>query len=464
MILHSLLTFLPALLTGYLLVNILLPSKEGAGAAYKVFLGIGAGLGLVSCLYFIWLLIIPTGEYFFLLQLILLLFMAVLTIVFRKNKAVKLPITRQVPDWISILLAAIAGLVLVAFFYNLSRLVLMNTHGDYDAHAIWNLRARFIYRTGADWLVSFSPDLYWKFHTDYPLLIPLNTVWAWRFLGGEVMRVPAIQAMLFTSGLIGLLFFSVYILRGLGSASLSTLILLSTPMFAKLGSFQTADIPLTYFLLATLSLLFMYSKVKSTGILILAGLMAGLAAWTKNEGFLFAVVVLGVGGLLTLLRKTSIRELLALVGGAGFPIAVTGYFKIFIGTSNDLLSKVELFTKIIDPSRYITIFRMLISGLISLGEWPFSIVIVLIIYMLVMRSQLRSDERPGILIVLSLLILQLIGYLLVYLLTPHPLEWHLTYSLERLLLHFLPGILFLLPLFTSAPGQVSREVNHAAHN
>src|SRR5579871_5924244 len=69
-------------------------------------------------------------------------------------------------------------------------------HGDWDAWAIWNLRARFFYRGGEQWTAAFSPLLSWS-HPDYPLLIPGAVARGWTYAGRETMLVPWLIACLF---------------------------------------------------------------------------------------------------------------------------------------------------------------------------------------------------------------------------------------------------------------------------
>jgi hypothetical protein len=46
---------------------------------------------------------------------------------------------------------------------------------------------------------------------------------------------------------------------------------------------------------------------------------------------------------------------------------------------------------------------------------------------------------------------QLLLYLLVYVLTPHELQWHMNYSMSRLLIHLFPAALFAYFLFVDTP-------------
>jgi hypothetical protein len=74
--------------------------------------------------------------------------------------------------------------------------------------------------------------------------------------------------------------------------------LASTP-FHRTGASQYADIPLSFFFLATVALVHFYRQRsvqipdgRPICLLVLAGVAAGFAAWTKNEGLLFLVALL----------------------------------------------------------------------------------------------------------------------------------------------------------------------------
>ena len=73
----------------------------------------------------------------------------------------------------------------------------------------------------------------------------------------------------------------------------AALFLLATAYFVRLGGDQYADIPMGFFILSTAVLLMLSEATAATGgskgLLSLAGLTAGFAAWTKNEGVLFVL-------------------------------------------------------------------------------------------------------------------------------------------------------------------------------
>ena len=162
--------------------------------------------------------------------------------------------------------------------------------GGWDAWAIWNARARFLFRSGDDWRQAFHPA---QAHDDYPLLVPMSNVRCWWRSGANRVGCPRCWAM-------GSLWRRLACWRreSAGCAAqpglLAGTVLLGTKAFVMLGAAQYADVPLAFFILASVLLLALddAAEQSSPGLVLLAGLCAGLAAWTKNEGLLFLVVVL----------------------------------------------------------------------------------------------------------------------------------------------------------------------------
>jgi hypothetical protein len=135
-----------------------------------------------------------------------------------------------------------------------------------------------------------------------------------------------------------------------------------------------------------------------------------------------------------------------------FPLLTVALFKILISANNDLFTNnglPEIVSKLFDPARYIQISRHLLSELIHLGDWPFSIIVILFIYGLIMGTKKTSSlaERSSWIIPLS----QFVIYMLIYLITPHDLEWHTNYSMSRLLIHIFPLALLSFFLVVNRP-------------
>ena len=82
------------------------------------------------------------------------------------------------------------------------------------------------------------------------------------------------------------------------------------------------------------------SQSGNFNFILLAGMTAGLAAWTKNEGILFLAAIIAAR-FVTVARprglRAYLRELRHFVIGLAPPLAVLIYFKVALAPPNDLL-------------------------------------------------------------------------------------------------------------------------------
>ena len=457
MILKSFAIFLPALIAGFGFVHLFWKSDRLAALALKVFLGIGLGLGITSCLYFLRLLLFPGQGGYLLIQAIFLTLVVVA--LFSQNRIPfiftlkSLSFTRiQILFGLAVILVGAVALYFLVIYARVA------PHGDYDAQAIWNLRARFIYRSGDAWENAFSPLINRNFHMDYPLLIPLNVVGGWNTLGSEVLRVPAALSMLFLFGMAGMIYCVIAYLRSSSQAATAAILLLGTPGLLLFSTFQTADIPLTYFFLASAGLFVLAGNENNRNLLFLSGMMAGLSAWTKNEGIPFVMLMILCTIFVFGIRQARVN-LFSLLAGMALPLLIIILFKTVISLNNDLFINnglSEIISKLLNPTRYIQILTHLISELIHLGNWPISIIAVVLVYRWIMGIRNPGSLTEKVLWILPLS--QFAIYMLIYVVTPHDLEWHLNYSMSRLLIHLFPLALLSFFLLVNTPETALNKV------
>jgi len=352
------------------------------------------------------------------------------------------------------------GVALLAALYSGIRYALARPYGSgWDSFAIWNLHARFLYRGGIFWREGFSPLIPWS-HPDYPLLLPAAIAHFWTVMGRETTAVPAVIGLVFTFSTVGLLFSGLDILLGRSSALLGAMCLLSTPFFIDLGTWQYADVPLSFFILATLVLLHLHDRlakggVESRGTLALAGLAAGFAAWTKNEGILFLVAILLTRMWLTSRQpspgRRPISQMAPMLLAVAPIFALIAFFKRAVAPPGDLFSDLAtMLHKLGDPSRYWAVLKWYGRELIRFGEWwliPLPIV-MLVLYFLLKRNVTR-EEKETVRASAAALVLTLAGYFFIYLITPRDIYWHLRFSLNRLFVQLWPSAIF---VFFSALG------------
>jgi len=372
------------------------------------------------------------------------------------------------------LTAAFAITLCVAAYSALVRMLTF-PHGDgWDAFAIWNLHARFLFLGGPHWRDGFTP-LVGGSHPDYPLLLPAAVAHFWTFLGHDDPRVPAVIGIVFTFATAGVLFSALSVLRGRVPAMMGAIALLTTPFFIEQGTAQYADVPLSFFFLATIVLLCLFDGEPATtrgpGVLVLAGLAAGFAAWTKNEGMLFLLAVV-VSRLLILVRqpkspdipiqakpasRIAVAQLLvAVVPG----LLLVAYYKHSIGVPGDLFSDpVTALPKLLDPARYWVIFSGYIKGFFRFGRWLWIPGTVLLVGLTVAFGRdARQTRQSGFRTSVLALTLTLVGYFAVFLITPYDIHWHLRFSLVRLFLQLWPSTVFLSFLILQGTSSPSNSV------
>lgn len=451
MILQSFITFVMAVGAGFLLAHLIWPKGQGWAVLLKLSLGVGLGLGITSCLYFLRMLLFPGQGGYLLIEGALFAFM-LLIYLFKGRPAFNLALKLKPLSGWQLFFGLASFLVLGFTVYSSILYSRINPHGDYDAQAIWNLRARFMYRLGDEWRSAFSPDINRNFHMDYPLLVPMNVVGGWNTLHGEVLRIPAVHSLLFLIGLAGLTYSALALWRSSSQGSIAMIVLLVTPYILLFSTFQTADIPLSYFFLASLILLILALQENSKGLLFLSGLMAGLSAWTKNEGFSFVLVV-AVFCLFFYLPGQRWQGFFSLLGGMALPLLTSLLFKTFLPSQNDLLAGsglIQLGQRLSDPIRYNLILTYLKAELAILGGWPINILILLGAYCLILgwNPSARQQFNGWFLLIIAA---QFTIYCLIYLITPNDVEWQLKYSLSRLLMQLFPMALLLFFLFIRTP-------------
>jgi len=331
-------------------------------------------------------------------------------------------------------------------------------HGGWDAWSIWNLRARFIFRGGTSWRTAFTGLLEWA-HPDYPLLLSGGVVHGWVSLGRETVLVPILLALGFTLSVVGLAVASLVMLRGKAQGALAGLILLGTPFLVTHGASQYADVPVAYYYLAAL-VLWSHATCSPNGrpgCFFLAGLSAGLSAWTKNEGLIF-LIAMALASMIVLVRTKDRRWLLKGIGwfaSGAFPLlAVIGYFKFTFAPPNDLLAGQGLGTaigRLHDLSRYGVIFRAFAVEVWRFGEWVIPALPLLGIYLLLLGLRVSRGERPGVAVLSLTLGFTFLGYFLVYAMTLYDVKWQLSKSLDRLLLQLWPAAVYLFFLIARPP-------------
>jgi len=448
-------------LTGFGLVRRMFPQPLG-WSLHNVLLfslGIGAGAGVASCLYFLSTLL--AGP-----NVTVLAWVtggaAIVALAFglsarRKGTRLAWSEGQEVPWYLTGVFVLAIALAVTAFLAAVSS----NPHGDEGAWSIWNLRARFLFRAGEFWRDAFSSDLSWS-HPDYPLLLPGLVALCWKLAGQESTDAPIAIAFLFLLGTTGVLTGVIGVLRGKTQALVGGTLLLGAAGFISLSAAQYGDVPLSFYILATLGLLCLQDRYPDDlRFSALAGLMAGFAAWTRNEGSIFVIAVIVARVAVALRFRDGTGQALApqmirLAAGLLAPLAVVIFFKLRIGGASDILSEKPalILQHLADPGRWIFTIQGLIVGLFGLGRFLVSIVVVLGLYWYLVRFRVEERDRASLAALGIALALTIAIELVADVALVDNLRLEIATGLERSLLHLWPAGVLLF-FFAAAPLQLT---------
>ena len=354
------------------------------------------------------------------------------------------------------ILLPIAGLAAVTF----AARSYVAPHGEWDAWAIWNVRARaaFLNLPSAGAHTAVLPVLA---HADYPELVPRAIARAWTFAGVDDVTVPVLLAAMFAGVSALLAGASIGRRSGARLGVLTAAFILASPVLVNWTWSQGADVPLSFFVLLTF--VFTASAVtrKSAALWAFAGLSAGLSAWTKNEGIVFVIVAALICAFWTWRSRQSWRSsLLTFAAGAAPALLVLVAFKLNLVVANNLIAaqSLERTIGLLTWERFSMISQAMarelwFSGASLVGPLP------LLGLFVAVNSRPRWIPEAGL--TLQGIGMMLAAYALVYVLTPHDLAWHLRTSLDRLILHLMPSMVWAGMLLTGAtkglPGTCDRS-------
>ena len=354
--------------------------------------------------------------------------------------------------------------------------VLVHTHvpwGSWDPMFTWIMRARFLVDGGVMWAQGFSSDLA-LLHPDYPPLFSWALVPLWSLDGsGSSLTVAALTIPCFSG--------FVLILAGWWNAlerktslwpAFTIAVILSTPFLIYLHAVKSLDFMLAYSILTSLAWYYYAMLSQQRLAWSLFGFAVTWSALVKNEGQLW---ILACFVSLILLRlshsfletpeqeaaeKKKISMLPDLLKGAAIPLAFLVWFKVSLSPPNDLIEPQRAFeiSQVIQPDVFMNPYGLLVRldqvespewhQIIwnqfwnVLFDWKTEAILLWSIVALFLINFLRRQHRlPRLLLAVGF---QLGGYYVVYLLTPYNPYWHVSTSMNRLLLHIAPAALCLL--------------------
>lgn len=410
------------------------------GGALGIALAPGLGFGVLSLTFFCWRLLgLSSGSFRPAAWPGLLLVGVLAALGLRGTVTEGAPRTEARRGW-RLAAVALAGAAVVAYFGVAFLLHSWQSPvGQFDAWAIWTSRARLLFRA-EDAAEAFG--LLRRPHPDYPLLLPGSLAAQFALRGDLSAAVPRWTGALLAAGAAGIVAVGVRTIGGdLRWAGAATMVLLSTPLWIYWSFSQCADVPLAYLLAAGALALALHLRAGAPTPVpaALAGLLAGLPAWTKNEGMILSLILLGLFGL-----RAAVRRRWGLLGrvltGAAVPWACLLAFKLLWKPKSDLSFFFSApWKQLAQAERWRYVGMSFLERLDPVGGFAsWGAVWVLALAALAMAIAFGATGRPETSFLLTLVGCCWIAWFAVFVATPHDVTWHVRTALDRLMIQLLP--------------------------
>tara|TARA_R110002111_G_scaffold227346_1_gene288856 strand:+ start:120265 stop:122124 length:1860 start_codon:yes stop_codon:yes gene_type:complete len=354
--------------------------------------------------------------------------------------------------------------------------------GSWDPMFTWITRARFLVDGGDLWTQGFSNDLA-LLHPDYPPLFSWALVPLWSLDGSQSSLAVASLTIPFFAGWMLILIGWWHCVNNRNSLCrfFTLALILGTPFLIYLHAVKSLDFMVSYAILSSLAWYQFAEKEQNRNGWAICAFVVTWTALIKNEGQLWMVSFFGALLLLQLLSvfrnapetkntpRFSQRSILgAILQGALIPLCFLIWFKASLAPPNDLIEPQRAFeiSQVLQPEVFFNSFPLLVRldqaedgqrhQLIwdqfwnEMWAWKTEGILLWAIPVLLAVTLLRrKNPFPWMLLAIGL---QLAGYYCVYLLTPYNPYWHVSTSMNRLLIHVAPAALCLLGFaFSAAP-------------
>jgi hypothetical protein len=412
-----------ALVIGWLALTSMFPGKRPFALFDELFLAFAFGFGIVT-----WTQLIasfakielrpPTTSAILVIALAALAWPSRGAAMFRRPSFTSFRSRSPANRAPVILLAAIATISLVATLLR-SYWVEIDL---WDSWWMWAYKAKIVFHHGRLPIELLEDLRTGTGHWDYPMHVPFMEAWIMGWLGYWNDQFPRLIVWLFYAGTC----INVYAFCRRKTSQVYSW--MAVCFFATLSALQhwtigsiTEPILLFYYL-ASLFLLLRWFEERDDRLLVFSGIMAGLAASTKNEGLaLFASNLVCLGAFLLLEGRGSLRAFARPVAfhllAAAIVILPWNLYKAFVGLSNDVIRLEMLSRDFLSPrlGRVAELPEIFWHHLSSPDRWNILWAVFFLSLVLHWRQTLRGSLRY----LLIPLIAQFLVYATIYVLWPY---------------------------------------------
>ena len=333
--------------------------------------------------------------------------------------------------------------VLYAFFRALVKPI-----ESFDAIAIYALKAKIFYLQHAIPQNFFSELKNFVPHVEYPLLLPLSETCIYVFLGNLNDLLVKVISPLYYLAILLVFYFLLRRNFGRKISLLFTFLLASIPQFKDYATNGYADILLAFYYSASFFYLFLWIQKNEKAFLMISFLCSALGMWTKSEG----LILIGINMILVIIyimSKKGRKSLGQAIPYLAVSLALIGTFlyikKIFgvaINSDFDNSWASCLPTVVGNMKRIPLILYEYQRQFFGPKKWNIVWILLLLGLIANFKKAFLKDMK---FVTLSILLIFLF-YALIFMATPQNITWHLSTTVSRLFIHFLPIVVLWLCL------------------
>jgi hypothetical protein len=364
-------------------------------------------------------------------------------IVWRMPRPAPGPRLRQqaAPSW----WIGVCTLAIAYGFFSIAIDALMYPTIEWDAFAIWQLKAKVLAIYALHPRPAYFSNLSLSYsHLRYPLLVPMVSA-GMHAMTGRFDDCAKTIALLLYPGMCLAVFAVVRRINGTSAAFGATALLAVTQPILRYGGSGTAEMGITAFYAASLVCMVRWRETRERNWMILAALFSAWMAWTKNEGLALAAVnaiVIAVSG-----PRAKRRN--ALASAAVFAAIVAVIYLPWIIFSWGLPRTDEDYAGRLASLQLLTNSRRLGQVFIGYGkeflrwrDWGLFWGIVVLLSL----TERRRFKNPLVAMIGILLILHILAYVPPFVVTNWKLDELLSVTTDRLLMHVAPAGAILIGL------------------
>ena len=318
---------------------------------------------------------------------------------------------------------------------------------SYDAIAIYAIKAKIFFTE-----LGIPADFFSRFkgivpHIEYPLHIPLLETSFYVVTGTLDDCLVKIIFPLFYFSIAAILFTTMKSVLPRIWAITIAFLFMTIPVVSDYATNGYADLAFAAYISAAFFYMYKWTRSNESGLLWISGILLLCGVWTKSEGIIFPFIFICAGGICAA-RDRDLKKRAFIYYAASLVIAMAIYFmikKAYGIETNDDFKTPGLFA----PERIIgnlsRIPLILYEYQIQFfGPKKWNIAWILFLIGVVMNFRRLLSDR--LILTTSMIFLSFAAYTFIYIVTPQNIQWHLSTTVSRLFIHFIPVVMLWIGL------------------